>query len=623
MGSNTLSVEGAVKMNEDGVKNGCSLFMDNRHKLMKKLTLLFVELNIGTAPVLETPPKGMGDLALPCFSLARELKKSPAVIVADLTEAMNTKMGDMKNIFHVESKGPYVNFTYRDDYLMRTVLPNVLKRGKEYGSFPGLEGRIILEHTSANPNGPFHVGRARNPIIGDTLARVLRKRGHDVEVQYWVNDMGRQAATLAWGKKNITLEANTAGDFGIDGNGFSEKPDHMLVPYYQKAHSRIRENPELESEIDNILLRIEEGDREIKDYVQHYAKKVLEGMKGTLEGLNIMHDKFVWESQSVESGSVGKVISTLSESSYAYATEGAWYLELEDFGIQGRSTKFFFTRGDGTSLYTTRDLAYHLDKMKEANRLINVLGEDHKLQAKQLNIALELLDARILPESVFYSFVSLEDGKMSTRKGQVVYLDDLISEAVHRAYLEVLRRRPELDEDRKKEIAEIVGLGCIRYNIIRVQPDKKITFRWSDALNFDGDSSPFMQYAHARCCGILDKAEEKGIVTPEPSELDKIFDDLHDLGYHPSEVEIIKKIAEFPDVVREVSETFKLHRIPEYLQEAASAFNTFYQDCPVLKDEPNGQDEQRRRFRLCIVKASRTVIAEGLVLLGISAPRSM
>ena len=597
---------------------------DNNSCIDETLSLLkgtlkdvFSTMGISSRPTLERAPKEIADYALPCFTFAKELKKNPALIAEEIETALDTpEFSNILKFFHVETKGAYLNFRFRTSFLVDRGLIPILRQSREYGTRPPRDEFIILEHTSANPNGPFHVGRARNPIIGDTLSRLLRKLGYSVEVQYWVNDMGRQAATLAWGKLNLSEGSVPPMEVS---DPYIDKNDHVLVRYYQEAHRRITETPELAGEIDNILFEIERGNEEIKTTVREFSIQVLEGMKNSLSTLNIHYDRFVWESATVENGTVREVINDLKTSEYAHRDEGAWYLELEDFGITGRSTRFFFTRGDGTSLYTTRDLAYHLSKLRQAQRAINILGEDHKLQAEQLKIALTLMGSENLPESIFYSFVSLEQGKMSTRKGQVVYLDDLIQEALHRAYLEVSRRRPELSEDERKRISRIVGLGCIRYNIIRVQADKRIVFRWEEALNFEGDSSPFLQYAHARCSGILDNARKMGWSSPGADEVLELIGNPDDKTLDENEKRLLRCFIDFPEAIDEAGSTFKPHLLPKYLQELASTFNNFYQSCPVVAAD----DEAVRKFRLSLVECTRTLLAEGLGLLGIEAPESM
>jgi arginyl-tRNA synthetase len=247
-------------------------------------------------------------------------------------------------------------------------------------------------------------------------------------------------------------------------------------------------------------------------------------------------------------------------------------------------------------------------KAKHADILINVLGEDHKLESKQVEIALKLLDTKIIPKVVFYAFVSLPGGKMSTRRGLVVYLDELIDECIKRAYEEVEKRRGgELSKSKMEKIAEIVGIGALRYNIIKVQPEKDIAFKWEEALNFEGNAVPFIQYAHARACSILSKVKDRK----------RDFD--ANLLNHDSEVTLLKQLARFPLIIEEASNGYKPHIIANYLYETASKFNQFYRDCPVLPEK----NAMIRNSRISLVDATRIVLNNALNLLGVSAPEEM
>jgi arginyl-tRNA synthetase len=326
----------------------------------------------------------------------------------------------------------------------------------------------------------------------------------------------------------------------------------------------------------------------------------------TLNRLNIDVDGFTWESKFVENNSVDKIIERLKGSDYCHEQDGAYYLELESFGLAGRETKWFFTRSDGTSVYTTRDLAYHMDKFTRTDIAINILGEDHKLAMQELAAALTIMGVPKKPEIVYYAFVSLPEGKMSTRKGLVVNLDDLIDEAVDRAYEEVKKRREDLSEERMREIARIVGIGALRYNIVRVQAEKQIVFKWEDALNFEGSSAPFIQYAHARACSILNKA----------GNWSREFDATHlTIDY---EKDLVKSIAGFPPVLADCAEHRRTHPLAVYAQDLATQFNQFYRYVPVLKAEGGVRDA-----RLGLVEASMWALRNSLNSLGIEAPEEM
>jgi len=534
--------------------------------------------------VLEVPPEGRGFRALPCFPMAGALKKSPAEIASDIAN------GYSGTDTLAATAGPYVNFSITGNGLGRRTLGCLADTGPDYGSLPSTGSSVLLEHTSANPNGPLHVGRTRNPIIGDTVGRILRFAGHDVTTEYYVNDVGKQVAILVWGNDNAREE-----DLPKVG---SDKADHVRVRAYQWANARMEEDPAVASEIEALINAVESGDEGAIAHFQEVVGPVLEGMLGSLARLGICYDSFVHESRFIVDGSVNDVVSGLKESPIAAEEDGAWFLDMEGL-VHGRSTRFVFARSSGTSLYTTRDIAYHRDKFSRAGRLVNVLGEDHKLQATQLGLALGELGEERRPEVIFYSFVSLPEGKMSTRKGLVVHMDDLMDEAVALAMVEVESRRPDIDDAKKAEIAEAVGIGAIRYNIIRVQSEKKIVFQWEEALNFDGDSAPFIQYAFARASSILVKSGRDVVWS--------VFEPDDDEG------RFLEVVSRFPSVVRDCAETGRPYRMAAYVHEVAVAFNAFYRDCQVI-----GSD--RESERLVLVRAARTVLGNGLDLLGIPHP---
>jgi len=550
-------------------------------------------LGVDAEITLDRAPAGMGDLAFPCFPLAKKLRRSPESIAKDIA----SRMGSTALIERIEARGGYVNFTVRFDELAQRALEDVLSKKTRYGSPDESKGvRVLVEHTSVNPTGPIHVGRARNPIIGDTLARILRRAGYDVTTEFYVNDIGRQAVMMTWGVKNIRIDKRPERD----------KDDYRYVLHYQAANQRLEENPELEKEIDEMLYKLEHGDPETVRLTKETCEKVLAAITESLSRLNITIDRFTWESRFVADGSVDRIISRLKKSEYSHEKDGAHYLELESFGIAGRETKWFYTRSDGTSVYTTRDLAYHMDKFTRTDIAINILGEDHKLAMQQLAAALSIMGVERKPEIVYYAFVSLPEGKMSTRRGRVVNLDDLVDEAIELAYDEVRKRRTDLSEEKMRDIARAVGVGALRYNIARVQAEKQIVFRWEEALNFEGSSAPFIQYAHARACSILAKA----------GEWERRFDSgLLSTSY---EKDLVKTIASFPAVVAECAEYRKTHVLAVFAQDLATQFNQFYRYVPVLKAEGRTRDT-----RLALVEASMWALRNALDCMGIEAPEEM
>ncbi len=566
-----------------------------RQNIVKQLRNLLPEYS-GELKLEIPPAEELGDFAFPCYQLASFLKRSPNTIAVDLARSFEKN----EMITDITVKGPYINFFLNYHFIISETLQSILSLDTKYGHLKKKNQRVIIEHTSANPNGPLHVGRARNPIIGDTLVRIFKAAGYSVESQFYLDDMGKQVAILMWGLQNL--------DRNEIPTPLYDKPDHLSVCFYQAAHKKMQEDEKVSASIHELMRQAEHGEPHILDWAKKAYTPVLQGMQESLKRINIFIDRYIPESQFVLDKSVESVVERLKTSEYAHQEDNAWYLDLETFGIKGRNTKFFFLRNDGTTLYATRDIAYHCWKANQADILINILGEDHKLESKQVQIALQQLGIKKIPTVVFYAFVSLPEGKMSTRRGRVVYLDQLIDECIEHAYAEVKKRRGnELSEVQMKKIAEVVGLGSLRYNIIKVQPEKDIVFRWEDALNFEGNAVPFIQYAYARACSILKKAN-----TSQHTFIAHLLT-------HTSEITLVKQLARYPEVIRAAAEGFKPHLIANYLNDTASTFHQFYRDCPVLSEE----NKNLRKSRLTLVYATSIVLRNALNLLGISAPEEM
>jgi arginyl-tRNA synthetase len=525
--------------------------------------------------------------ALP-FRLGKELKKNPA----EISKQIVAKMGTGAYVDKVVAAGPYINFYANEKYVSDSI-KEILGTGRTTALLPPRNVKVTLEHTSANPTGPLHVGRGRNPIIGDTMARVMRSGGYEVQVQYYVDDMGKQEATIVWGYDHLDTLNPPAPEMS--------KPDHAVVEVYRAATDLRKSNEGVEKEISEILNKYERLDPNVTEKFKHMVNTCLEGQKMTLARLNVFYDLFVWESDFVRNGSVNRIVEKLAKTTYAFRKDGALALDLSSFGMD---KEFVLTRADGTSLYTTRDLAYHIWKLSNCDEAVNVLGEDQKLAMQRLGVTLKLLGEEKMPRIVFYSFVSLPEGRMSTRKGVVVNLDDLLDEAVARAYVEVDKRRKDLPEDKKRKIADLVGIGAVRFDIIRVAPEKSITFKWEQALDFEKQGAPFIQYSHARTCSILEKAR--------PGDFNP------DMLREKEEVALVKKMAMLPYVVGIASSELKPHLLANYARELAETFNQFYRFVPVLSAEPD-----LREARLALVDASRITLANALDLLGIEAPEEM
>ena len=353
---------------------------------------------------------------------------------------------------------------------------------------------------------------------------------------------------------------------------------------------------------------MERGDEATIKSFSEAVLLALDGVKETLLRMNIHHDSFPYESTFVRSGAVTRIIEEIKATGRTKVDDGALMLDLEDYGFE---KKLVIQRSDGTSLYTTRDLAYHEWKGERADRMIDILGADHKLISGQLKATLNLL-GKPEPEVVIFEFVSLPEGSMSTRRGKFISADELLDQVEEQAFVEVDMRRPEMPEDFKQKVSRMVGIGAVRYDVIRVSPEKSTVFNWKEALDFEKQGAPFIQYSHARACSILKKAQEEGV-------WNEVFDMEPSLLVEDTEVELIKKMAAFDSIVEQCAKELKPHTLAIYARELAESFNQFYRFVPVI----NIDDEKLRATRLGLVDCARITLAISLETLGIDAPDSM
>jgi arginyl-tRNA synthetase len=607
------------------------MFVSLREEAEDALRGALSSLSLPTTDLgIEEPPEDVPAVLASsvAFRLAGERGTPPPQVASEIASEID--LAEYDYLDAVPTQGPYLNFTPSEAYYADTL---EAAGAADYGRLPAREESVAVEHTSANPTGPVHVGRARNPIVGDAIARTLDLAGYDVARHYYVNDAGRQIALFTWAYE--TFEESDLPDPERD------RADYDLVRYYRTGNSFLEDaddeaRGEAEAEIEALMQGLEAGETEAYERVSRVVDEVLGGMQASLQRLPATFEEFVKETRFMRDGSTEAIVARLENSPYAEREEGAWQLDLAEWDIE---KPFVFLRSDGTSLYTTRDLAHHEWKFANFDRAVTVLGEDQKLHASQLEAALEILgnDTDRLT-STFYSWVDLPEGGMSTREGTGVDLDDLLDEAIARAREEVEDRLDsrirddDLDDADLSRIARQVGIGAVRYDIVAKQPTKAITFEWDRALDFEAQSAPYVQYVHARACGILAEAgrldgnkrdpfaalesmpggEEDGRGAPpvDPETIGAL--DI------PEERALLEVIARFPAVVETAAGDLTPHTIATYTREIAEAFNAFYRECPVL-DAP----EELKEGRLALVVAARHTVANALWCLGVAAPESM
>lgn len=532
--------------------------------------------------MIETPPNSeMGDFAFPCFQLAKTMRKAPNVIAQELKE----KIVLSSEFERVENDGGYINFYFDKATFIKLVIEQVISQKEKYGSSrSGTDKKALIEHTSINPNASPHIGRSRNALIGDSIVRLMRFEDFEVDVHYFVNDIGKQISMLLLGAK--------------EKNNVSFKD---LLNIYVEINNRVKENPELEKEVFELLYKLENGDSETIKGFRELVSVCINGQSQILGELGIKYDSYDYESEYILNKRTDEVLSKLKETGKLFEdSDGRLVLDLEDLGL----SYLVVTRADKTSLYPLRDIAYTIDKAKTgSDKNILVLGEDQKLYFQQIKAAVSLLGYQA-PEIVHYSFVLLSDGKMSTRKGTVVLLEDLMKEAYVKAKDEMSKRYEVINEETVKSIA----YGAIKYSILKASNEKNVTFDWDSALNFEGDSAPYIQYSYARINSILNK-------------YNKILPNYIDFKLLNTEIEyeLAKELSNFPIVVNRTINELSPHIIVNYLYGVTKKFSNFYHECRIL----NLESESLKEARLSLIKSVMHVIQNGMGLLGIECPDRM
>ncbi len=614
---------------------------------------------------LECPPSPeFGELAsLMCFELAKQTAEKPREMADKIAEVVDVSRFPLMQSVEAAGGG-YVNFRVNLAEFSRLTLESARTLDTEYGYVRADKSRkIIVEHTSANPASPIHIGQARNPVLGDSLARILKARGHAVFRHYYVDDVGRQTSIMAFGyeklgkpkpegkpdeyigivyavtscimeihrlkgeiekaKESLTSEdvsklqhelddwVSIAADF----EGRFPKISRSLL-------DAIRKDEDPESEVNKLIREYEIGDEKAKKLIRDVCQLCLDGFKETLGRAEIFFDSWDWESDVVWSGDVVRILGKLKTTPYVFQLGGI--LEFDaDKVAKGLNLKqkldltedyelpsLTLERADGTTLYTTRDIAYSLWKFRKAERVINVIGMDQTLSQMQLKLALYALGYVDQAENLIhfaYNLVRLPGYRMSSRRGRYITLDEVMDEAVERAYEEVCKRSPHVLDEEKRRISNFVGIGAVKYALVEVDPAKPVVFTWDRVLDFEKNSAPYIQYSHARACSILRKASRE-LEEPDYSLLETSL-----------ERDIVLTLARFPEVFVDAAEKLRPNVIADFVNGLADKFNTFYNALPVIRAEPLGLSDAR----LALVDAARMVFRNSLNLLGIEAPERM
>ena len=540
--------------------------------------------------LIEVPPnKEMGDYAFPCFKLAKVFRKSPNMIAADLAESIEAK-GEISKVIPL---GGYVNFFVNKSQLAESVIKDVLTKKENYGhSDLGQDKAVVIDFSSPNIAKPFHIGHIRTTVIGNALYKIYDSQGYNVVRVNHLGDYGTQFGKLIvafklWGNKEA-VEAN---------------PIPELLKLYIQFHEEAEKKPEMEDEARAWFTKLENGDEEAKALWQWFRDESLKEFARVYDLLDIEFDSYAGE--SFYSDKMDVVIEKIKEKGLLKQSQGTNVVDLEEYNMPPA----LITKNDGSTLYMTRDLAAAIYRKNtyDFEKCIYVVGSQQSLHFQQLFKVLELMGFEWAKDLIHVPFgmVALEEGTMSTRKGRVVFLEDVLKQAIEKTRETVLSKNPNAKN--VDEIAKQVGVGAVVFQELSNSRIKDYTFSWERTLSFEGETGPYVQYTHARCCAVLRKANEE--VTTDIN---------YDLLSDGDAAEVLKVIGSFNKSIVSAMRRNEPHIVTRFVLDLAQAFNKFYHDNPILVE-----DEELRKARLALVAATRQTLENGLNILGMHAPERM
>jgi arginyl-tRNA synthetase len=569
-------------------------FKEEIYELLKKYGIQNIELEV-------PPDSKLGDFALPCFTLAKEKKKAPNAISEDLAKEIQAE-GSVKEIKNV---GPYVNFFIDKSKLAEQTIKKIFQETDLYGHSKTGEGKkVVVEFPAPNTNKPLHLGHMRNMALGACLANIIECQGYKVFRVNLNNDRGihickSMLAYKLWGN-NKTPESDKI------------KSDHFVGKYYVEFAKKEKEDPKFTEDAQEMLRKWEAEDPEVRELWEKMNSWALSGFDSTYKHFGLLpFDKVYYESNTYKDGK-NIVLEGLDKGLFQKRDDDAIVVDLEKEGLGEK----VLVRADGTTVYITQDL--HLANLKynefKFDRSVYVVATEQKYHFNVLFTLLKKLQYPFAEGCYHFSYgmVHLPEGRMKSREGTAVDADDLMTKMEDMAGEAIKERHDKLGEDEVKSRSQEVGIGAIKFYLLKNDANKDMTFNPKESLSFEGDTGPYLQYTHARACSILRKAKEEKNYAPSA---DIAFNKLTD----ESELALIDTLAQFPSKTGESFAGYKPHLIGQYLLTLARAFNEFYHSCPCIKEE----NEELAKARLSLIDCTRQTIKNGLTLLGITAIEAM
>lgn len=531
----------------------------------------------------------LGDFSLPCFTLSQTLKKSPKIIAEELCTHLSHRNND-NMISKVKAVNGYLNIYIDRVYFVNQIIRDVLK--PSYGSSDIGNGKTIcMDYSSPNIAKNFHVGHLRTTLIGNSFAKIYSKLGYDVVRINHLGDWGTHFGKLIvaykkWSNKEM-----------VEVNGIEE-----LLRLYILFGNEAENNPELNDEARAWFAKMENGDDEALTIWQWFKDISLIEFERVYKILNIEFDSYIGESFYMDK--VPALVSELKAKKLLVESQGANIISLDEYGMP----PCLITKKDGSSIYHSRDIAAALYRKQTYNldKCLYVTGMEQKLHFSQVFKAIELMGYNWANDlyHIPYGLVSMDGEKLSTRKGNVIYAEDILNEAVLRAQNAIQEKNPDLQD--KNNTAKKIGIGAVIFHDLSNQLSRDVHFNWDEVLNFDGMTAPYIQYTYARAKSILRKSH----IDNTDVDLAYLIDDIS--------YEIVKKIALYPDIVKDAAVKFEPCIIARYAYNLSNLFNRFYHECRILS-----VDEQLKKARIVLVDAVQKVISDAMSLLGIECPEEM
>lgn len=539
--------------------------------------------------LIEIPPQAdMGDYSFPCFSLAKSLRKNPAIIASDLAQSL-----DIKEFEKIENLNAYLNFFIDKSLYQNTVLNEILEEKEDYGKTDEGKGKtIVIDFSSVNIAKPFHIGHIRSTVQGDAIRNIYEFLGYRVIATNYLGDYGTQFGTMI-----------AAYKLWADEDAINKDPINELLKLYVRYNTEASENPEMMDAARKEFKNLEDGDPEARRLWQWFKDISLREFERVYSLLDICFSDY--NGESYNSQFIPETLELLKEKNLLQESDGAQIVDLSPYDL----TPAIIVKSNGSSSYITRDIGTAINRKREYDftKNIYVVATQQNLHYQQLFKILELMGYDWYDDNkhVAFGMVSLKDQTLSTRRGQVVFLEDVLNKAIEK--VKTIMENREADIEDIDETAKIVGIGAIKFQELYNNRIKDYVFDWDEVLNFDGETGPYVQYTYARAKSVLRKAgkEEFG-----PME----FKNLNS----KEELALIKNLAEFKNVVSKSCEKYEPSMLTRHITEIAKAFNKFYNSSQIMVE-----DEEIKNERLALTFASASVIKTALGLLGIKTVEKM